>query len=85
MKGVTRVRPSFLNKPRFRLYFIISSILLALWLQGCAPFLQAAAAADAAMVEIETEIGFGASNVKQGKWQLATMTLRNQGLTWLAI
>lgn len=68
-----------LKKPRFRLHIMMSSILLALWLMGCEPLLQTAEAADSARIEIETQIGFGASNVKQGKWHVATMTLRNQG------
>ncbi|SDM89510.1 hypothetical protein SAMN04487897_101403 [Paenibacillus sp. yr247] len=31
------------------------------------------------MIEIQSEVGFGASNVKQGRWTPVTMTLRNQG------
>ena len=31
------------------------------------------------MIEIQSEVGFGASNVKQGRFTPVTFTLRNQG------
>ncbi|MBP1961432.1 hypothetical protein [Paenibacillus aceris] len=73
------MKPSFLNKCTFRLTCLIGSILLVLWMQCCGLFLGTARADEAALIEIESQIGFGASNVKQGRWTPVTMTLRNQG------
>ncbi|WP_222708614.1 hypothetical protein [Paenibacillus sp. N3.4] len=48
------------------------------WVVILQPFISVAKA-DAATIEIQSEVGFGASNVKQGRWTPATFTLRNSG------
>jgi hypothetical protein len=62
-----------------RLTCLIGCLILALWIQGFEPFLSEAKADEAAMIAIQSEVGFGASNVKQGRWTPVTMTLHNLG------
>ncbi|NOV03456.1 hypothetical protein [Paenibacillus planticolens] len=73
------MKPSLCHTIASRLTYLIGTILLFVWMQCGGPFLGTAGAEEAAQIEIESQIGFGASNVKQGKWTPVTMTLRNQG------
>ncbi|NQX65424.1 hypothetical protein HQN90_04710 [Paenibacillus alba] len=67
-----------ISKASFRFIGMIGSLIIALWLQGNALFLDKAYA-ETAMIEIQSEIGFGASNVKQGVWTPVKITLHNKG------
>ncbi|MCY9669140.1 hypothetical protein M5X11_30155 [Paenibacillus alginolyticus] len=62
----------------FRLTCFLVCSILALCFQALVP-ISSVVHADDAMIEIQSEVGFGASNVKQGRWTPVTMTLRNQG------
>lgn len=62
----------------FRLTCFLMCSILALCFQAFVPF-SGVVRADEAMIEIQSEVGFGASNVKQGRWTPVTMTLHNQG------
>lgn len=62
----------------FRLTCFLVCSIFALCFQAFVPF-SGVIRADEAMIEIQSEVGFGASNVKQGRWTPVTMTLHNQG------
>ncbi|MDD9268643.1 hypothetical protein ACFPES_16510 [Paenibacillus sp. GCM10023248] len=68
-----------LNKRAMRMTCFIGSILLALWMQGAGFWANSAQAETAVPVQIESQVGFGATNVKQGRWTPVTLTLTNQG------
>ncbi|MCY9693821.1 hypothetical protein [Paenibacillus alginolyticus] len=62
----------------FRLTCFLVCAILALCFQALVP-ISSVVSADEAMIEIQSDVGFGASNVKQGRWTPVTMTLHNQG------
>ncbi|NOU76082.1 hypothetical protein GC098_32835 [Paenibacillus sp. LMG 31458] len=69
---------SSFKKRTFRLTCFLVCAILALCFQALVP-ISSVVSADEAMIEIQSEVGFGASNVKQGRWTPVTMTLHNQG------
>lgn len=70
---------SFLNKGAFRLTCFIGCLLLAVGIQSSGLWMNTAHAEGPVPIQLESQVGFGASNVKQGRWTPVTMTLRNQG------
>ncbi|GGI43408.1 hypothetical protein GCM10008018_01920 [Paenibacillus marchantiophytorum] len=59
--------------------WLIGCMLLVLWLQGNLFFGGTARAEDTPKIEIQSEIGFGAANVKQSTWTPVKITLHNKG------